>query len=150
LMILDEPTANLDPSVRGEVLGLVREAQRDGCTFAFCSHILSEIEELCDEFAILRQGRVVHRGRVAAVRQIHRLRASTAHPMSSSDLPPGVTLVSGSDREMVVDLPGTMDLYLDWIRTHQLTEIDVEKVGLSSLYLSHHQSGVFPSEEHSS
>lgn len=150
LMILDEPTANLDPTVRSEVLGLVREARSDGCTFAFCSHILSEIEELCDEVAILRKGRVVHRGRIAAIRQIHRLRASTGRPMQRNDLPPGATLISCSNQELVVDLPGTIDLYLDWIQCHALTQIDVEKVGLSSLYQAHHPSETFPNEERSS
>ncbi len=150
LMILDEPTANLDPSVRSEVLALVREARGEGCTFAFCSHILSEIEELCDEFAILRQGRVVHRGQVAAIRQVHRLRAVTSRPIAPSDLPPSVTLVSLTATELVVDLQGTIDLYLDWIRGVGLTEIEVEKVGLNSLYQAHHQPEAFPHEAHSS
>ena len=149
-MILDEPTANLDPSVRNEVLALVREARAEGCTFAFCSHILSEIEELCDEFAILRQGRVVHRGQVAAIRQVHRLRASTSHPIAPSDMPHAVRLVSCTATELVVDLPGTIDLYLDWIRNSGLTEIEVEKVGLNSLYQAHHQPDAFPHGKHSS
>ncbi len=144
LMILDEPTANLDPSVRNEVLGLVREARQDGCTFAFCSHILSEIEELCDEVAILRGGQVVHRGRIDAIRQIHRLRASSRRALGPADLPAGAKLVSGTENELVIDLPGTIDLYLEWIRGHDLTRIDVEKVGLSSLYHAHHLPESFP------
>lgn len=59
LMILDEPTANLDPTVRTEVLKLVREANERGTTIAFCSHVLSEIEEICDHAAILKAGQVV-------------------------------------------------------------------------------------------
>lgn len=150
LMILDEPTANLDPSVRSEVLQLVREAREDGCTFAFCSHILSEIEELCDEVAILRRGRVVHRGQVAAIRQVHRLKASPPRKLTAEDLPAGADLVSSSDDSVVILLPGTIDLYLDWIRSARLTEIDVEKVGLNSLYQAHHQQEPFPNQEHSS
>ena len=150
LMILDEPTANLDPSVRNEVLELVREARQDGCTFAFCSHILSEIEELCDEVGILRGGRVVHRGRIDAIRQIHRMRASTSQQIGCEDLPPGATMVSGTESELVIDLPGTIDLYLDWIRVHELTGIHVEKVGLSSLYHAHHLPESFPKAGRSS
>ncbi len=44
LLILDEPTANLDPTVRGEVLMMVLEARRAGRTVLFSSHVLSEIE----------------------------------------------------------------------------------------------------------
>ncbi len=59
LMILDEPTAALDPTVRKVVLSLIRESQQAGATVLFSSHILSEIEELCDEAAIMNQGRVI-------------------------------------------------------------------------------------------
>jgi ABC-2 type transport system ATP-binding protein len=59
LMILDEPTAALDPTVRKVVLTLIRESQQAGATVLFSSHILSEIEEICDEAAIMNQGRVV-------------------------------------------------------------------------------------------
>jgi ABC-2 type transport system ATP-binding protein len=59
LMILDEPTAALDPTVRKVVLTLIRESQQAGATVLFSSHILSEIEEVCDEAAIMNGGRVV-------------------------------------------------------------------------------------------
>ncbi len=54
LVILDEPTSNLDPTVRGDVMGLVAEAKRAGRTVIFSSHVLSEAEQTCDRVAILR------------------------------------------------------------------------------------------------
>ncbi len=59
LVILDEPTANLDPSVRAEVLSLVKEKHQAGATVVFSSHLLDEIEELCDHAAIIKAGRVI-------------------------------------------------------------------------------------------
>lgn len=59
LMILDEPTASLDPNVRRVVLSLIRESQQAGSTILFSSHILSEIEDVCDFAAVMNQGRVV-------------------------------------------------------------------------------------------
>ncbi len=59
LMILDEPTASLDPNVRRIVLSLIREAQKAGSTILFSSHIFSEIEDVCDFAAIMNRGRVV-------------------------------------------------------------------------------------------
>ncbi len=53
LVILDEPTSNLDPTVRGDVVALVAEAKRDGRTVLFSSHVLSEAEQACDRVAIL-------------------------------------------------------------------------------------------------
>ena len=61
LLILDEPTANLDPTVRGNVLQLVLDAKRAGRTVMFSSHVLSEIEETCDRVAFLRKGLLAHR-----------------------------------------------------------------------------------------
>jgi ABC-2 type transport system ATP-binding protein len=146
LMILDEPTANLDPSVRSVVLELVRETRNEGSTFAFCSHILSEIEELCDDVAILRQGSVVHTGRVASIRQIHRMKAISPRRIDPQELPTGAKCLMMTDRELLVDLPGTMDQYLEWIRTHGLTGIQMEMVGLRSLYESHHQPVAIPGD----
>ena len=60
LLILDEPTANLDPSVRATVLELVSEAHRSGRTVMFSSHVLSEIEETCNRVAFLRGGVLAH------------------------------------------------------------------------------------------
>src|SRR4029079_5120394 len=58
--ILDEPTANPDPTVRSTVLSLVAEAKQHGKTVLFSSHVLSEVEEACDRVVILRAGQVVH------------------------------------------------------------------------------------------
>ena len=58
LLILDEPTANLDPTVRAIVLDLVLEARDAGRTVVFSSHVLSEIEQTCDRVAFLRQGKL--------------------------------------------------------------------------------------------
>ena len=77
ILLLDEPTANLDPSVRGEVLNLVRQARDDGRTVIFSSHILSEIEETCDRVLILRQGRLVHDQSITDLKRQHADSSST-------------------------------------------------------------------------
>src|SRR4029078_7871501 len=57
--ILDEPTANLDPTVRATVLSLVAEAKSNGKTVLFSSHVLPEVEEACDRVVIMRAGHIV-------------------------------------------------------------------------------------------
>lgn len=73
LLILDEPTANLDPTVRGEVLKMVLEARSAGRTVLFSSHVLSEIEEVCDRVAILRSGQLVYEQCMSALKQRYRI-----------------------------------------------------------------------------
>ena len=70
MLILDEPTSNLDPTARSEVLRFVGEAKTHGRTVLFSSHVLSEVEETCDRVAILRRGEVVHE------QMMHELRRS--------------------------------------------------------------------------
>jgi ABC-2 type transport system ATP-binding protein len=88
LLILDEPTANLDPTVRGEVLKMVLEARSAGRTVLFSSHVLSEIEEVCDRVAILRSGRLVYEQCMSALKQRYRitLRQSAAAQSLTPDV----------------------------------------------------------------
>ena len=56
LLILDEPTSNLDPTVRSTVLALISEARSHGRTVIFSSHVMSEVEQTCDRVAMLSPG----------------------------------------------------------------------------------------------
>ncbi len=64
LLILDEPTGGLDPLVQKTVLEMVREAKADGRTVFFSSHILSEVQAVCDRVGIIRDGQLVATQRV--------------------------------------------------------------------------------------
>ena len=75
ILILDEPTANLDPTVRFEVLQLVKKSRSAGRTVLFSSHVLSEIEEVCDRVLILKQGELVHSQAVGSAGGQHQVRA---------------------------------------------------------------------------
>jgi ABC-2 type transport system ATP-binding protein len=67
LLILDEPTGGLDPLNQEAVLALVREARGEGATVFFSSHILSEVEDVCDRVGFIREGRLVRLGPVHEV-----------------------------------------------------------------------------------
>jgi ABC-2 type transport system ATP-binding protein len=60
LLILDEPTSGLDPLNRQEFYTLLRETRDEGATVFLSSHILSEVEHICDRVGIIREGRLVH------------------------------------------------------------------------------------------
>jgi ABC-2 type transport system ATP-binding protein len=140
LIVLDEPTANLDPTVRAMVLDLVKEAKARGATIAFCSHVLSEIEEICDAVAILRRGRVVHTGLIAQIRQIHRISATVPESFDPSTLPDETQLVARDHNRITADFPGTLDRYWKWLDRNGWTELQAELVGLRSLYEEHHSN----------
>ncbi|HEU5314822.1 MAG TPA: ABC transporter ATP-binding protein [Chloroflexota bacterium] len=68
LLVLDEPTSGLDPLNQQEFARLVRETRADGRTVFLSSHILSEVEDLCDRVAIIREGSLAHVGALEALR----------------------------------------------------------------------------------
>jgi ABC-2 type transport system ATP-binding protein len=157
LLVLDEPTSNLDPSVRRTVQALIREAQAAGRTVIFSSHVLSEVEQVCDRVAILRAGRVVHDQAMATVRRGHRIRARLAGalpqaPEQPSPYPEGegfslrapepmraaVTIVANQDGWVTIDAPGDLAPLLGWLATLPLAEVHIEPIGLAAVYEKFH------------
>jgi ABC-2 type transport system ATP-binding protein len=69
LLLLDEPTTGLDPGGMRDMRALVRSLAGQGITIMLSSHLLAEVEELCDHVAILRSGRVVFEGALADLRR---------------------------------------------------------------------------------
>ncbi len=73
LVILDEPTNGLDPSARARMLNLVREMKEEhGMSVLLCSHLLRDVEMVCDEVIILNEGRIVHHADLEAERRANR------------------------------------------------------------------------------
>jgi ABC-2 type transport system ATP-binding protein len=73
LVILDEPTNGLDPAARHRMLVLIREMkEQHGMNVLLCSHLLSDVEQVCDEVVILKDGQIVHQCDLARERQANR------------------------------------------------------------------------------
>jgi ABC-2 type transport system ATP-binding protein len=140
LMILDEPTANLDPTVRAEVLTLVRESNRNGTTVAFCSHVLSEIEEICDRAAILKSGQVVRTIDLKELRCVHRVQAKTQEVTGELTTEFPVRIVSREPGRIVLEIDGPLDSHLPWLTQSGLKSFQIDSVGLRSIYDSVHPS----------
>jgi len=68
VLILDEPASGLDPRARIEIRELLRELKRMGKTIMISSHILSELEEICDNIGIIEHGKMVFNGTIAEIR----------------------------------------------------------------------------------
>jgi ABC-2 type transport system ATP-binding protein len=62
ILLLDEPTGNLDPVLRKKLMALIKKISDEGTKVIITSHLLGEIEEICDELAILHHGRIVEMG----------------------------------------------------------------------------------------
>jgi ABC-2 type transport system ATP-binding protein len=140
LFILDEPTSNLDPTVRSTVMTLIREAQSDGRTVIFSSHVLSEVEQACDRVVILRRGRLVHDQVMSQIRRGHRIHAQLAAdlPLAPEDLAGQISLTTNADGHVTIDAPGELAPLLGWLATLPLSEIRIEPIGLQAVYEQYH------------
>lgn len=137
LLILDEPTANLDPTVRGHVLELIKQAKKRGQTVIFSSHVLSEIEEVCDQVAILKSGKLAFQQSLQDLAWQHRIRATTdivvADRVASLNLQEPPAVVQNDDRVMIETI-GELSPVLKWLADMPLRNVTIEPVGLRSVY----------------
>jgi len=101
LLLLDEPTAGLDPLMEAAFRDVITDERHSGRTVLLSSHILSEVEALCDRVSIIRAGRVVEAGTLAELR--HLTRTSISAELAT---PP----------DGLVDLAGVHNLVLDGTR----------------------------------
>jgi ABC-2 type transport system ATP-binding protein len=92
LLILDEPTSGLDPLMEAVFQACIGEVKREGRTVLLSSHILAEVEALCDRVSIIRAGRTVQSGTLAELRHLTRtaIVAETARPAAGLAELPGV------------------------------------------------------------
>lgn len=101
LALLDEPTKGLDPLVQQAFYEIVAELRERGATVFVSSHVLSEVERLCDRVAMLRAGRLVFAGDVEQVRRTQRRRvvAAFAAPVDTQALAHFGAVIAAGERE---------------------------------------------------
>ncbi len=140
ILILDEPTANLDPTVRSTVLTLVSEARAAGKTVLFSSHVLSEVEEVCDRVVILRAGKLVHTQAMRELRTQHRIVAQLSAPLPPIPEPfrGQLVVVNNGDHSVVLETPFELAPLLGWLATLSLADVRIEPVGLRAVYDRYH------------
>lgn len=140
LVIMDEPTNALDPTMRDELLDQVKQARDRGQAVLFSSHVLSEVERVCDRVGIL------HRGRLAHVQDMHALRAGRivkARFQAKVVRPPALDglLVRGQDGDtLTLEHSGEVGPLLAWLGSQALADLRVEPLGLMPIYQRIHEA----------
>ncbi len=100
LLILDEPTAGLDPLMQQQFYDLVRQTRESGATVFLSSHVLSEVEEICERAAIVREGRLAQ---IIELSELHQIRLR--HVEIVFERPP--------DEQRLREVPGVEDIAVD-------------------------------------
>jgi ABC-2 type transport system ATP-binding protein len=141
LLVLDEPTAGLDPLMEAAFRECVREEQQAGRTVLLSSHILSEVEALCEHVTIVRAGRTVDSGALADLRHLSRtsVRAELARPPDGLNGLPGLhdLEVNGARVSCQVD-DGALDELLRRLTEAGVRSLVSQPPTLEELFLRHY------------
>jgi ABC-2 type transport system ATP-binding protein len=141
LLILDEPTGGLDPLVQRTVLDLVREAKADGRTVFFSSHILSEVQAVCDRVGIIREGRLVATQRVEDMFAQRMNRISLIFdglpPVGAFDLD-GVVELERSEQSIMLEVRENLPQVLAIAAQHDVMDIETLNVSLEEIFLAYY------------
>ncbi|HMC65877.1 MAG TPA: ABC transporter ATP-binding protein [Gemmataceae bacterium] len=138
LLILDEPTNMLDPNMRDELLGQLRRARDQGQAVLFSSHVLAEVEQVCDRVGILQRGRLVHLQDMHQLREGRLVRARFSQ--RCDDLPdlPELKLRSRDDHQLTLEYTGPLPPLLNWLSRQPVVDLRMEPMRLAPVYHRYH------------
>ena len=147
VLILDEPTSGLDPLMEQTFRECIRQAKEAGQTVLLSSHILSEVEALCDRVAILRHGELLELGTLAELRHLAALSVEATFDGPPPDVRavPGVSAVEIVDQRLRCQVTGSIEPLLQVLSTTGVRELLSTRPSLEELFLSHYGGDGKPS-----
>jgi ABC-2 type transport system ATP-binding protein len=139
LLVLDEPTGGLDPLIQQIVMELVREARADGRTVFFSSHILPEVQAVCDRVGIIRDGELIKTERVETLtkQQFKRLHLTLRQPppLDAFTLD-GVTETLRNERTVHLEVRDNLDQVMETAVSYGIEDIETPPVTLEEIFLA--------------
>jgi ABC-2 type transport system ATP-binding protein len=142
LLILDEPTAGLDPLMEVAFRETVLEAKQRGQTVFLSSHILSEVEALCDRVGILRAGRLVDQGTLAELRHlgVQSLEVTFKGPAPALEGLPGVHVLAAGANGLRLEVGGEIGPVIAALAKHPVLSLTSREPSLEEIFLHHYDS----------
>lgn len=142
LLILDEPTGGLDPLVQEEFLKIVRELRGEGRTVFFSSHVLSEVERVCDRVGIIRDGELVDVEPTDALinKSFRHVRLVFDEPVDPRPFRAleGVRSFRAEGPELSFTLYGDLDRMVKLAARHTLVNMEYERPSLEEIFLAYY------------
>jgi ABC-2 type transport system ATP-binding protein len=140
LLLLDEPTSGLDPLMEMAFRDCVKEARERGQTVFLSSHILSEVEALCDRVGILRNGRLVDQG---TLQELRHLAAQTVEVTFVGGAPelaplPGVQVQSAGPNALRFEVSGSVGPLIAALAGHPVATLTSREPSLEEIFLHHY------------
>lgn len=142
LYILDEPTSGLDPLMERVFQECVLEAKAEGKSVLLSSHILSEVERLCDKVSIIREGKIIESGSLDELRHLTRtiLHVETKEPMLELDGVKGVHDIEKEDQTVTFHVDTEeMDHVMKYVSQYGIVKLESAPPTLEDLFMRHYE-----------
>ncbi len=145
LLILDEPTSGLDPLNQQEFYTLIDEVRATGQTVFFSSHILPEVERICDHVGIIREGMLIRVGEVASLKNLqhHKVElffATPANPAWFSALLGVLAATQGkSANDIILTVQGSLQAVIQLAAQHGVVNIATHETTLEEVFLTYYK-----------
>ena len=140
LLLLDEPTSGLDPLMEMAFRECAKDAKDRGQTIFLSSHILSEVEAICDRVGILREGRLVDEGTLDQLRHLSAQTVEVTFAGPAPELPPlpGVHVVSAGANALRLEVAGSIGPLIAALAEHPVATLTSREPSLEEIFLHHY------------
>ncbi|MBU9720902.1 MULTISPECIES: ABC transporter ATP-binding protein [Bacillaceae] len=142
LYILDEPTSGLDPLMENVFQECVMDVKKQGKSVLLSSHILSEVEKLCDKVGIIRQGKIIETGSLSELRHLTRTQilVDTKQPITGLSELKGIHEVIESEQGLSFQVDTEeMDEVMKYISQFSIIKIESAPPTLEDLFMRHYE-----------
>lgn len=142
LLIMDEPTRGLDPLLQNVLYEMLRDFAGNGGTVFLSSHNLAEVQRLCDDVAVIREGKVVASKAMTDILQmrVHIVQATATKKIDQAALAVGDTeVISGSGKDITLKVRGKIDPVMKALSKYELTDLEVSHASLEDVFMEYYR-----------
>ena len=144
VLILDEPTSGLDPLLQRTFNEFLLQEQARGKTIFMSSHIMSDVEKVCQRVAVIRQGEIVTVEEVEKLRQKagQRVTVEFGDAVSADEVArmPGVSMVTSHNHAYHFNVGGSMDALIKALSRHEVLRLQAEEAPLEEVFLKFYEN----------
>lgn len=141
LIILDEPTAGLDPLMQHKFFNLIREENKRGATVFFSSHILTEVQRLCNRVAIIKEGKIINIQDIKTLQKDNykKIRV-TADGLEDRELMvEGATALQRDNGSVSLFYKGDINVITRLLSAHPITDLTIEDLTLEEIFMHYYE-----------
>jgi ABC-2 type transport system ATP-binding protein len=141
LIILDEPTSGLDPLMQKKFFDLIKEENKRGATILFSSHILGEVQRICDRVAIIKEGRIIQVQKITDLQHnsYKKVALSLKEKLTLDTIPlKGITNLEINGLNAAFIYQGDCNLLLAEISKLELTNVDIMEPSLEEIFMHYY------------